>query len=149
MTLNNREIIFVTYSTEGNWDKQLPKSNWLCVLVDNDRPQNFLNEVISKIINNDVCWVSTVGQSCEKAHDIIDEEIVFREVDTEELHLPKHNIMTTWDSDFDEGIWFAVFAATHEEVSIEKVVILDLTSGQENGRITKLLEGYVNESKQI
>jgi hypothetical protein len=142
MTLNDREIIFVTYSTERNWTPELPKSNWLCVLVDNDRTRNYIDEVISKIINNDVRYVCTVGQSCEKTHDLIDEEIVFRQVDIDDHYLPKHDIMTTWHSDFGEGIWFAIFAAYDEEVSIDKVVILDMTNGQEKERITKLLEEY-------
>jgi len=77
MTLNDREIIYVTYSTERTWTADLPKSNWLCILVDNDRTRNYIDEVISKIINNDVCWVSTVGRACEINHDMIDEEIVF------------------------------------------------------------------------
>lgn len=63
MTLNNREIVFVTYSTERNWTVGLPKSNWLCVLVDNGRPRHYIDEVISKIISHDVCYVCTVGQA--------------------------------------------------------------------------------------
>ena len=101
-----------------------------------------MDEVISKIINNDVCYVCTVGQSCELTHDLVDEEIVFRKVDIEDHYLPKHDIMTTWHTDFDEGIWFAVFAANDEDVSIDKVVILDMTNGQERDRIVKLLEEY-------
>jgi hypothetical protein len=142
MTLNDREIIFVTYSTERNWTADLPKANWLCILVDNNRPRNYIDEVISKIINNDVCWVSTVGQACEVNHDFIDEEIAFREVDTDDLYLPKHDIMTTWHHDFDEGVWFSIFAANDEDVSIDKIVILDMTDGYENERITKLLDEY-------
>ena|SRR5690606_11478480 len=142
MTLNDREIIFVTYSTERNWTAELPKSNWLCILVDNDRQRNYIDEVISKIINNDVCYVCTVGQNCELNHDLIDEEIVFRKVDIDDHYLPKHDIMTTWHTDFDEGIWFAFFAAYDENVSIDKVVILDMTNGQENDRIKNLLEEY-------
>ncbi|WP_332022532.1 DUF7684 family protein [Kaistella sp.] len=139
MTINDREIITVKYTTEQNWIKNIPQSNWLCILVDNDRQKNYVDEVISKIINNDVCYVCTVGQSCEKTHDLIDEEIVFREVDIEKLHLPNHHIMTTWHNDFDEGIWFAIFAAHHEEVSIDKIVVLDMTDGNEFNRIDKLL----------
>ena len=139
MTINDREIITVKYTTEQNWIKNIPQSNWLCILVDNDRQKNYVDEVISKIINNDVCYVCTVGQSCEKTHDLIDEEIVFREVDIEKLHLPNHHIMTTWHTDFDEAIWFAIFAAHHEEVSIDKIVVLDMTDENELNRIDKLL----------
>jgi hypothetical protein len=139
MTINNREIIVVRYTTEGNWIKNIPLSNWLCILVDNNRRRTYLDEAIAKIINNDVCYVCSVGQSCEKTHDLIDEEIVFREVDIEKRHLPNHLIITTWHKDFDEGFWFAIFAAHHDEVVIEKIVVLDMTDGNEAIRFDKLL----------
>ena len=142
MTLNNREINFVSYSTERNWLAELPKSNWLCVLVDNDRSRNYIDEVISKIISHDVCYVCTIGQNCERNHDLIDEEIVFRDGDIDDHYLPQHNIMTTWHKDLDQGIWFSIFTAYNEDVSINRVVILDMTSGQETERIMGLLDGY-------
>lgn len=142
MILNDRKIIFVTYSIEKNWTAELPKSNWLCILVDNDRTRKYIDEVISKIINYDVCWVSTVGRACEINHDLIDEEIVFRQVDIDDLYLPQHDITTTWHHDFDEGIWFSIFEANDENVSIDTVVILDMTAGQERERISKLLVEY-------
>lgn len=146
MTLNNRELIFITYSTEKNWQKDLPKSNWLCILVDNDRAREYIDEVICKIIESDVCWVLTVGESCEHNHDLVDEEIVFRQVDIDDLYLPKHDIMTSWHTDFEEGIWFGIFAANDEDVQINKVVILDMTEGKEEQRIKKLIEKFKIES---
>lgn len=145
MTVNNREIVFVTYSTERNWAKELPKSNWLCILVDNDRPRHYIDEVISKIIGNDVCWVLTVGHSCELTHDLMDEEIAFRQVDIENLYLPKHDIMTTWHTDFDEGIWFGIHSACVEDVQIDKVVILDMTDGKGTKRIENLLNDFKSQ----
>ena len=142
MTLNNRELIFSTYSTEKNWEKDLPKENWLCIVVDNDRPRQYIDEVISKIIENDVCWVLSIGQSCELIHDLVDEEIVCRQVDIDDRYLPKHEIMTTWHRDFDEGIWFGIFAANDEDVQIDKVLILDMTAGEERQRITKLIDSF-------
>jgi hypothetical protein len=139
MTINDREIIVVKFTTEGNWIKNIPLSNWLCILVDNNRQRTYLDEAISKIINNNVCYVCTVGQSCEKTHDLIDEEIVFREVDIENLHLPNHHILTTWHNDINEGFWFAIFAAHHDEVLIDKIVVLDMTDGNELIRFDKLL----------
>lgn len=81
MTVNARQIITIQYSTETNWIKDIPKENWLCILVDNDRQRNYIDEAISKIINNNVCYVCAVGHKCEKNHDLIDEEIAFRKVD--------------------------------------------------------------------
>ena len=50
--------------------------------------------------------------------------------------------MTTWHDDFEEGIWFSIFTAYGEDVLIDKVVILDMTNGDERGRIEELIEGY-------
>ncbi len=139
MTINDREILIIKYTTQENWFSDIPNSNWTCLLVDNDRQRNYLEEVVSKIIGNDVCYVCTIGFSCEKTHDLIDEEIVFREVDTENIYLPKHHIMTTWHTDFEEGVWFAVFGAHHDEIKIDKVVVLDMTEGKELTRINMIL----------
>ena len=87
----------------------------------------------------DVSYVCTVGPESEKVHDLIDEEVVYREVEIENLHLPKHNIITTWHHDLDEGIWFGVFAAQHDEVEIKNIAILDLTGGSKEGDIQQVL----------
>lgn len=128
MTINGRELFVVKYAPEENWAANLPASNWLCVLVDHDSPQRCSDEVIAKIIGNNVCCVCTLGQNCEDLHDRIDEAIAYREADIEQLHLPDHAIMTTWHTDPEEGIWFALFAARHEEVVIDTIVLLDMTN---------------------
>lgn len=43
--------------------------------------------------------------------------------------------MTTWHHGFDEGVWFAIFAARHDEILIDKIVVLDMTDGNELNRI--------------
>lgn len=133
--LNDRKIRFVEYSTEKNWLDQLPNKDWLCILVVNDKPRRYVDEVISKILTKVEAYVCTIGGQCELVHDLIDEEISFREVDIENLYLPKHQIMTTWHHDFEDGIWFAIYAAHNEEVSIKEIVFLDMTNGIEISRI--------------
>ncbi len=93
MILNSREIVFVEYSTERNWYNEIPSKNWLCVFVSDDRDRNYLDEVIAKILVKEVLYVCAIGNQCETVHDLVDEEIVYREV--EKLYLPKHEIMTT------------------------------------------------------
>jgi hypothetical protein len=129
LILNNRQINVVEYNTSTNWSTQLPEANWLCLLVSDDRGRRYLDEVINKIIARNVCWVAAIGDQCELLHDLVDEEIAFRQVDIDSLYLPEHNIMTTFHQDFAEGIWFSIFAAHDDEFKIEAVVILDLTSG--------------------
>ncbi|GAB3017838.1 DUF7684 family protein [Spirosoma pulveris] len=129
--INSRDILLVEYTTAENWYSQIPNKNWLCVLVSDDLDRRYLDDVISKIILKDVCWIATIGNQCEGVHDLIDEEIVFREVlKVDKAYLPKHDIMTTWHHDFEDGIWFSIIAANDDEIDIEAVVILDMTNGQ-------------------
>ena len=75
MTINDREILTVRYSTEENWYRKMPTSNWLLYLLTTTGTKIFRQEVIGKIINNDVCYVCTIGHSCEMTHDLVDEKL--------------------------------------------------------------------------
>ncbi len=145
--INDREITIVQYVTDYNWYAKIPNSNWLCILVDNDKKRRYVDEVIAKIINKDVCYVCTVGESCERTHDLFDEEIVFREVEIDEYYLPKHHIITTWHNGFNEGIKFGICNAYHDEIEIKEVVILDMTDGAERARIDKELAELADENE--
>jgi hypothetical protein len=60
--LNERKIRIVEYSTEKNWFSLLPNKEWLCVLVVNDKPRRYVDEVISKILAKDVVYVCAIGK---------------------------------------------------------------------------------------
>ncbi len=141
MILNSREIVFVEYSTERNWYNEIPSKNWLCVFVSDDRDRNYLDEVIAKILVKEVLYVCAIGNQCETVHDLVDEEIVYREV--EKLYLPKHEIMTTWHHDFEEGIWFSIFAANSDDAEIEKVVFIDMTRGDRLSQIKNIVKNFI------
>jgi hypothetical protein len=140
--MNDREIVVVSYSTDQNWYANIPNKNWLCVLVDNDSPQIYVKEAISKILDKNVAYVSAIGESCKKNHDLLDDEISSREIDLENLRLPEHFIMTTWHKDFNQAISLAIFAAYNDEVPIDKVVILDMSGGSETERINEVLTEF-------
>ncbi len=140
MSINSREVLLVEYNTAQNWYAQLPNQNWLCIIISDDREKRYLTEVVTKIIVKDVCWIITVGAQCEKVHDLADEVIVLREVDIDDLDLPKHDIITTWHHDFREGIWYSIVAAHHEKVKIDKVVLLDMTRGARRNEVKTILE---------
>jgi len=143
--INNRRIELLEYFPEEDWFNRLPSKNWLCILLTNDTDRKYINELITKIIEKNVCYVCSIGMQCEKVHDLIDEEISFRETSTKVKDIPSHFIMTTWHNNFEEGIWFAFFAAQHEEVEIEKVIIIDMTNGQEIERLENTLYKIKNE----
>jgi hypothetical protein len=93
--LNERKKKIIEYSTKKNWFSLLPNKDWLCVLVVNDKPRRYVDEVISKILAKDVGYVSTIGKQCEQVHDMFDEEVAYREAEIENLYLPDHYILTT------------------------------------------------------
>lgn len=142
MTIYDREIIIIHYATYKNWAKDLPKENWVCIIVDNDRPRNYLDEVISKIINADVCFVVTIGANSERNHEWIDDEIQYRSVDISKPYLPPHFIFTSYSSDIENGVFYGVRDTLHDEehIEIDKVVILDMTEGKEIERVMNALK---------
>ena len=142
MILNSREIIIVEYSTERNWYNEIPNQNWLCIFVSDDRKRKYLDEVIPKIILKNVTYICTIGNQCEEVHDLFDEEILYRQVEIEELYLPKHSIITTWHNDFYEGIWYAIFVANSDKVQIDKVVFIDMTRGHRLNQIKKIVDSF-------
>ncbi|WNJ17138.1 hypothetical protein [Pontibacter sp. G13] len=138
MKINNRKVSIVSYSTEANWIGPIPNENWLCILVDNDKHRRYVEDVNAKILDHNVSYVCAVGDQCERNHDLLDEEILIREV--EKRYLPSFHIMTTWHDDFEEGIWFAFNTAFHENVDIRNVLIIDMTEGKDTERIIRYLE---------
>jgi len=141
--INGREIRLIEYSTERNWSAQLPRREWLCVLLSHDQHCRYLDEVFNKLIFQDVCYVCTIGKQCELAHDLLDEEINYREVEEPAPYLPKHHIMTTWHQELEEGLWFAIYAAHHETVSLRQIVILDMTGGMELPQVKHFLTRFL------
>jgi hypothetical protein len=138
MIINRRRVTVVTYRTDRNWLQELPQAQWLCVLLADGAPRRYLDEVLPKLLLRNVAWVCCVGQQGEWVHDLLDEEIVFREV--EELYLPPHLVMTTWHEQLEEGLAFALFTAHYDEAPIEQVVVLDLTAGAEQLQLQVYLQ---------
>jgi hypothetical protein len=125
--INDRKLIYQNYATDINWEKALPNSNWIAVVIVDDRNKNILRELSNKLINHNACFICCAGLQSELLHDMVDDEIVFREVDFEDLYLPSFSIITTWDNDVDDALWYAVFTASHDTESIDIVLCLDTT----------------------
>ena len=83
---------------------------------------------------------------CIRDSDLADEEIIFREVDVENLYLPKHSIVTIGNSDFENGIWEGIYISFNGDVEIKKVVILDVENkyfDEIKNLIEKFNEDYI------
>ena len=129
----NRRVTYVQYSTETNWQKNLPNDNWLLLLYEDNAKSTYLDEVISKAINNNVGYVCMTGSRAEKIHDLIDEEIAYRMAENDfqpnSYHLPEHLIITTWHTDLEEGIDYAINLAEHGSIPIREAIYLDISEG--------------------
>ena len=137
---NDRKLIYQRHALDVNWAKVFPDKNWLLLVVVQGKNQTILNEISCKAIDKNVCYVCCTGEQSERLHDMIDEEIGFREVDIDNHHLPPYDIMTTWDVDFNEALWFAFFAAHNPTEDINIIVCLDASDVQ----IKSMLENLVN-----
>lgn len=142
--INDRKIHLIDYRTDYNWTKNLPEKNWLCIIHNNTKERNYIDEIASKIIDKNVCYICTTGNLCEAGHDFIDEIIVYREADIENYFLPDHVIMTTWDYKLKEGLWYGIYGAVHY-VEIKEVVIINMENSIEHDKIRKTLVDLKNE----
>ncbi|WP_419698689.1 DUF7684 family protein [Mucilaginibacter sp. NFX135] len=121
--LNHRRIIYQQYSQKLDWTKEMPNENWLLIVVAEDKNKQLLNEIARKALDRNVCYVCCLGQQSELLHDIVDEEIVIREVDPEYNPLT-HFIVTTWDFNIEKGLWNAIYTANNDEGEINTVFCL-------------------------
>ncbi|MEQ8415834.1 MAG: hypothetical protein RIB71_15255 [Imperialibacter sp.] len=146
--INGRLIRYIEFGTSTDWATGLPRDKWLAIIIANNFGKKYIGEVVRKSIDRNVCWISGLGELHELVHELADEEIAFRDADIEPHHLPEHMIVTTSDSDFDEGVWFSVFSASNDECRIDEVVIINATGDNRfNQRTTNLIgkfkDGYV------
>lgn len=133
--LGSKRVRYLRYSTEVNWQKSLPNKNWLLLLYEDNAKASYLDEVIHKTLNHNVCYVCTTGNRAEKIHDLFDEEVAYRMAENDfqpnAFHLPTHLIITTWHAELAEGVEYAIHIAEHPIIAIEEVVCLDISQGDD------------------
>ena len=139
---------FVEFNTSTNWTGNLPTDNWLAIILTKAKNKNYFDEIIRKSIDRNVSFICSIGEQQELVHELADEEIAYRDVDIEPLHLPEHKIITTGHADLEEGIWFGIYTASNDECDIEEVVIINATNDDINGQeitdlIAKFQQGYI------
>ncbi len=125
-----------------NWAKYLPDSKWLLAAIVEIEDTNILDEIANMVIDKDVCYACCIAAFGEKLHDIIDENLVTREVEIEKPYLPKHQVMTTWHNNITNGIWFAAFSAFHETEQIEKIFCLDIGINSNKKELLNLIDKF-------
>ena len=139
-TVNDRKVYYQKYGTDIPWSKDFPNENWLLFAIVTNKEKTGLFEISTELIENNVCYVCCAGEQNELLHDIIDDDIVVREI--ERGYPPSVDIMTTWHSDIEDGLWFSIYAAYNNEVKIDTVVCLDGSGNDLEHELSNLLERF-------
>ena len=148
----NKQILYCNTRLNNNWGIFLPNSNWLAFTIANEEDKDFLDNVVDECLNHGVCYTYSTGELCSLTDDYFDEEIVWREIQKEELTGEPANYektpMTNFSRNFSEGFWFAVeFAeATFGEayIPINTIVCIDCTKNQVRKHLIELVEKIIS-----
>ncbi|HEY2583623.1 MAG TPA: hypothetical protein VGI43_17565 [Mucilaginibacter sp.] len=141
---NNRKLIYQRHGLDVNWTKSFPDKNWLLLVVSEGKEKAILAEISRKAIDKNVCYICCAGEQSKLLHDMIDDEIAYREVDVDNHHLPPYDvIMTTWDIDFSEATWFAIFAAYNDPEIINSIICLDASEMEIKSKLENLVRDFV------
>jgi hypothetical protein len=142
--INNREIF---YSDIGNGFSEIesfPPKNWLLFAIADQDQLGRLYSFAEKCLDRGVLYICGAGEACSEIDDAFDSVMVDRKLAGLNRDLTQDDFhdspMTTWHHDFDEGFWFSVTTAYHEEQLIDKVIVANLTEKNYEFRIKELVE---------
>ncbi len=144
---NDRQILYLNVRTDLQWFEKLPLSNWLAFTIADETDKDLLYDMTAKCLDRNVLYTCSVGELASEAEDYFDEEIVWKQVQIEELTGKPQDYetspMTTFHRNFDEGFWFAIQVACatsyDKDIPINIVVCIDLTGQGMENYITELL----------
>jgi hypothetical protein len=142
--IGNRQILYLSTSENPRWYDELPEEQWLLLPIGHESDFKLIDEVVNKCLENDVCYVCAVGHQSELIHDTFDQIIVKRKIDEgQAVDNPDDFLtspMTTWDTEIDEGLWFAGTSAFPSYYTdITKIICLDLTETGEKETLIEIL----------
>lgn len=117
-------IRFVEFDTSKNWIAKFPDKDWVVVIVANKLNRNYFDEIIRKVIDRNVIWISSVGEQQDLIHEMADDEILIRDI--ENGYLPNHDIMTIGESNLLDGLFNGIFLPIQSEDNVKEAVIVDM-----------------------
>jgi hypothetical protein len=142
---NERQILYTNIWTDENWLQLLPTENWLAFPIGQEKDVENYIKLAAKSIDNDVSYVCAVGEYCELIHDIFDEIIIEKELESlDNADAFDDSPMTTWHNNFSEGFWFAITNAHHELKIINKIICIDFTKQGVQVHLSNLVEKINN-----
>ena len=143
-SLNNREIFYCDIANDFSEIESFPSKNWLLFAIADQDQLGGLYSFAEKCLDRGVLYICGTGEACSEIDDAFDFVMVDRKLASLNRDLTQDDFddspMTTWHHDFDEGFWFSVTTAYHEEELIDKVIVANLTAKNYGSRIRKLVE---------
>jgi hypothetical protein len=147
--LNNRQLVYQRYTPDLSWVKTIPDKNWLLFVIVEGKDKSVLNEISDNVIDRDVCYACCIGEQGELLHDMIDNELISRELGISNHHMPPFEVvMTTWHNDLDEAFWFSIFAAYNDPHDINTIFCLDTSEVSIKSELEGLVKKYITEIQQ-
>jgi hypothetical protein len=117
-------IKFIEFDTSKNWIAEFPDKDWAVVIVADKLNTNYFDEIIRKVIDRNVLWISSVGKQQNLIHEMSDGEILIRDI--ENGYLPNHDIMTIGVTDLLDGLFNGIFLPIRSEENIKEIVVIDV-----------------------
>ncbi|HZH64554.1 MAG TPA: hypothetical protein VEY10_06635 [Flavisolibacter sp.] len=143
-TINNRKILYLDIQQELQQLESAELKNWVLFVIEDNIHNPILGQFADLCIDKDVLYVCAAGQACSEVDDLFDFKMVEREQAGGKLPswYQSHDdvLMTSWHHDYDEGFWFALTTANHENLPIETVVVANLTRVSYLPTIQRLME---------
>ena len=143
LRLNDRVIKVLNCQLDNDWQRELPSGSWVGFIYSESSSKTEIDKVLNIILDSNVTYVCCAGAMSELIHDMCDEEIAFRDV--KNLPLPRHEVMTTFNRDLNEHLWFFIYVASSDEVIIDTVIILNMTNDENNKIVNQAILKIKNE----
>lgn len=98
---------------------ELPSKYFICFIVGNfsQDSDEVISQVARKLLLNGAVGFCTFGDDCERFHDLIDEQVMKLENDSDEKIIP-----TTWHASepFEDALWYFLHTTIPSEAYVAK-----------------------------
>ncbi len=117
------------------------------VLIREDVTDTWRGKVSRWLVESGCLWMMAWGRDCSLWDDSVD----CANIEMFPGDIPDDKfVITTWHSDetLEDVVWFATFSASHPDVLLEKLVVLDIGSDARKEEIAALIEKCQREASE-
>jgi hypothetical protein len=129
--INDRRLFYTVVGDDLNDLKSTELANWALLVIEDNAANPVLWEFAHVCVGKDLLYMMAAGKDGSRVDDLFDEVVLDRE--EKGLKLPVWMVseddvlMTTWEEDIAEAIWFITNSAYYDDHVIDKVLIANMT----------------------